>query len=97
MRLARRATNVPLRAVRAIAMRLLQGLDPGTQRVRDHPARSGRLVLVDQRRAGAVMAHPVHQVTQTRTSRGRQRVPGMTQIVVTVALTSTAVKRAARK
>jgi hypothetical protein len=81
MKPGQRATSVPLRSVRAIAVRLLERLDLSAQRVRDRPARSGRLVLVDQRRASAIVAHPVHQVAQARAGRGGQRVPGMAQVV----------------
>jgi len=61
----------------AAAAVLLQGLDLGAQRVRDHLSGGGRLVLVDQRGAGAFVAHPVHQVSQAGRGGRHERVPGM--------------------
>jgi len=38
-------------------------------------------MLIDQRRTGTIVAHPVHQVTQTRAGRGGVRVPGKPQVM----------------
>jgi hypothetical protein len=38
-------------------------------------------VLVDQRGAGAAVAHAVHQLAQARARIGGEGVPGMTQVV----------------
>ena len=42
------------------------GLDMRVDRVRDRLVRAARLMLVDQRRALAVVTHPRHQVSQVR-------------------------------
>jgi hypothetical protein len=57
------------------------GLDVGVDRARDGQVSPTGLVLIDDRGALAVVAHPGHQILQARAAGGREVVPGVPEIM----------------
>jgi hypothetical protein len=83
-----RAINVPLahrgeRACLAVVVIVLAslGLDVRVDRVRDRLIRTARFMLVDPRRALAVVTHPSHQVPQARAAGRGEVVAGVSEIM----------------
>jgi hypothetical protein len=69
------------RAVAELALAGCGGLDVGVDGARNSQVSPTGLVLIDDRGALAVVAHPRHQILQARAAGCREVIPGMPEIM----------------